>query len=84
MKVSLCIATFDKPAYLQRTLASIVGQRAGCELEIIVVDDGSPGDETVEVCCGFPSVKYIRIDRDPTFRNPSVARNVAYRAATGD
>lgn len=83
MKCSICIATFNKSSWLARTLDSIVRQNIPFDWEIIVVDDGST-DNTVDVCQQFSKVCYIRIDRKPVFRNPSTARNVAYRAAKGD
>jgi glycosyltransferase involved in cell wall biosynthesis len=53
------------------------------EYEVIVVDDGSSTRETVKVCEQYP-IHYCRIEREPVYRNPSVARNVAYRKAVGE
>lgn len=78
--ISICIATYNKAALLQKTLHSIFMQLG--DYEVIVVDDGSV-DYTNLVCREYP-VNYIRIDRPPKYRNPAVARNVAYRAAKGD
>lgn len=76
--VSICMPTFNRPELLYKTLWSIFLQDfAG---EVIVVDDGNSGD-TQHVCEQFP-VRYYRIEREPVYRNPSVARNVAYRAST--
>ncbi|KKK69548.1 hypothetical protein LCGC14_2932920 [marine sediment metagenome] len=83
MKCSICIATFNKASWLAKTLDSIVRQNIPFDWEVIVVDDGST-DNTVDVCQQFGKISYIRIDREPVFRNPSMARNVAYRAAKGD
>lgn len=41
MEFSIVIATKDRQAYLERALASLVGQRTAFPLEIIVVDNGS-------------------------------------------
>lgn len=46
-----------------------------------MVDDGS-SDETPEVCRRY-GVQYHRLESS-RYRNPSVARNVGYRAARGD
>jgi len=83
MKCSICIATYDRPELLKNTLTSIFQQVVSLPYEVIVVDDGSPGDGTRKVCGEFPGVNYIRIEREPSYRNPAIARNVAYRAAKG-
>ena len=84
MNASICIASYDKPAYLERTLRSIVAQSPPFDWELLVVDDGSPNSETWRVCADYPAVTYFRRDREPGYRNPAAARNVAYRAATGE
>lgn len=84
MKCSICIATYDKPEALRRTLKSVVVQTIPFDWELIVVDDGSPGDKTREICDEFETIQYVRIDREPDYRNPSVARNLAYRRAKGE
>ena len=81
MLTSICIATRNKSEYLARTLASINGQSIPFDYEVIVVDDGST-DATRAVCKMF-DVNYIWLDNN-RYRNPSVARNVAYRAARGE
>ena len=48
-------------------------------LEVIVVDDGS-ADDTAEIARRHPRVRLVEIDHGGL----SVARNVGYRAATGD
>lgn len=83
LKASVCISTFNKPTLLEKTLESIFVQTPPFEFEVIVVDDGSATNEIREVCSKFP-VRYRRIDRDPVFRNPCTARNVAYKLASSD
>lgn len=82
--VSICMSTYDHTRYLVRTLDSIFLQDLPGNTEIIVVDDGSPETETRRVCQRHPRVEYVRIDREPGYRNPSAARNVAYRRARGE
>jgi glycosyltransferase involved in cell wall biosynthesis len=82
MICSICIATYNKAVYLDRCLESIFRQCVDFSFEVIVVDDGSV-DNTPGICTKYP-VKYIKIDRAPSYRNPSVARNVAARAAKGE
>jgi len=86
MKASICIATHDKPTYLRKTLESIYRQPIArtAEIEVIVVDDRSIGYDNYIICSEFPSVNYIRLEGKSDYRNPAVARNVAYRAAKGE
>ncbi len=79
-KASICIATHNKFNTLTRVLASILKQTFPAE--IIVVDDGSE-DDTPTLQHAFP-IKYIRIDRDPGYRNPAIPRNIAAKAAQSD
>ncbi len=83
MKCSICIATYNKALWLKNTIESIICQSPPFDWELIVVDDAST-DDTERVCKGQEKVTYLRIDRVPNYRNPSVARNIAYRAASGD
>jgi len=83
MKASICMSTFQKAAWLERTLDSIFSQFPSFDFDVIVVDDGSH-DETKEVCLSRTNMTYIEIQRELSYRNPSVARNVAYKAARGE
>ena len=83
MKASICMATFNRePRVLRLVLESICRQTEQFPMEVVVVDDGSRLSAK-EVCSEF-NVTYARIEREPIPRNPSVARNVAYRMASGE
>lgn len=77
------MSTHNKPHLLPQTLESIYAQHPPFEFEVIVVDDGSADGQVRDICARFP-VRYHRIDREPIFRNPCVARNIAYKMATAD
>jgi len=81
VKCSVVMASKDRAGMLARTLQSIRSQNVSFEYEVIVVDDGSK-DDTEKACKQF-DVRYFRLE-NPIYRNPSVARNVGYRAAVGD
>lgn len=83
MKASVCIATYNKPRHLDLTLKSIAVQRPPFDFEVIVVDDGSPTDET-RLVCGQYDVRYIRLNREPRWKSPCISKNVSFRAARGE
>jgi glycosyltransferase involved in cell wall biosynthesis len=76
------MASFNRPHLLSRTLASIRDQRPGFPYEVIVVDDGSEGTGTAEVCQRF-GANYFRTEHSE-YRNPGPARNIGYKAARGE
>lgn len=85
MECSVCIATKDKAPRLARVLKSVYRQTLPFEFEVIVADDGST-DETPEVLNDYASSNgliNLRLE-NKIYRNPSVARNAAYRKARGE
>jgi len=81
IRASICMATRNKGEYLARTLASIRQQKVAFDYEILVADDGST-DSTAAVCDEYGAIRiYLPNIR---YRNPSKARNAAYRAARGE
>ena len=62
IRLSICIATFKRAAYIGETLASIVPQLTD-ETEIVILDGASP-DNTAEVVGRFaadhPQIRYVR------------------------
>jgi hypothetical protein len=77
-KVSLIITTFNRPHLLPRAVES--AQRAGHDVEVIVVDDAST-DETANVCRSLRGIKYARLDRN---QGVAGARNIGLLESTGD
>jgi glycosyltransferase involved in cell wall biosynthesis len=61
--ISIGIPTYNRPESLRRTLECITGQTYG-NLEIIISDNGSPGDDTEKVVREFmqtdPRIQYYR------------------------
>ena len=77
-KVSLIIPTFNRPHLLPRAVES--AQRAGRDVEVIVVDDAS-SDGTASVCASLHDIKYLRVDRN---QGVAGARNVGLLESSGD
>lgn len=82
MNVSIVMTTFNRPALLRETLASIDVQ--DFQGEIVVVDDGT--DEETAGICGEYLVSHVRLNRPQSenYRNQAYPLNVGIRAATGD
>ena len=77
-RVSVIIPTHNRPHLLPRAVES--AQRAGQQVEVIVVDDASV-DATAEVCQSLRGIKYIRLDRN---QGVAGARNVGVLASSAD
>src|SRR6185503_14945756 len=68
---SIIIPTHDRPKLLPRAVES--ARRAGAEVEVVVVDDGSM-DQTSVVCASFRDIVYVRLQE---------RRGVGYARAAG-
>lgn len=79
-KVSVIIPTYNRTDYLSKTLKSINDQTFQ-DFEIIVVDDGTPGDENEKLCSEFSKVRYFKI---PNSGGPARPRNTGLYEATGE
>ncbi|MBU1710567.1 MAG: glycosyltransferase, partial [Proteobacteria bacterium] len=77
--VSIIIPTYNRSAFLQEAIDSVLAQSYS-PYEIIVVDDGS-ADDTPEVVKAYESkVRYIRRENS----GPAAARNTGIKAARSD
>lgn len=74
---SIIIPTHDRPHLLPRAIES--ARRAGTDIEIVVVDDGST-DETSTVCSNLPDIVYVRLERR---RGVGYARSAGIAASSG-
>lgn len=81
------MATHNKPHHLDKALETIFRQSPPFDWEVIAAIDG-PFPETRQVLDKYASrhtnLKVIEVPSSGRYRNPSVARNVAYREARGE
>ena len=77
--VSVIIPTYNRAHFLRLTLESIVSQTYQ-NIEIFVIDDGSPNNEAEIVCKEFAKVSYCKINNSG---GPAKPRNVGIQKAKG-
>jgi glycosyltransferase involved in cell wall biosynthesis len=80
-KVSVIIATRDRPEMLREAIAAVADQAFDGEIEIIVVYDQSAADTSLQKSDGARQVRVISNSRRPGLAG---ARNSGILAATGD
>jgi len=79
-RVSIILATCDRPQELRRCLASLTSLSHSHELEVLVVDNRPAVKATAEVVAEFPSVVLVPEPR----QGLSYARNAGFVRARGD
>jgi glycosyltransferase involved in cell wall biosynthesis len=79
-KVSVIISTYNRLKFLKLSLDSVLNQTF-TDFEVIVIDDGSKGDENEKWCSKFNKVRYYKIPHSGT---PSKTRNVGIDKANGN
>ncbi|WP_291142712.1 glycosyltransferase [Flavobacterium sp. UBA7680] len=77
--VSIIVPTYDRTEFLKLTIESIINQTYK-NLEIIVIDDGTPNDKNLLLCQTFKEVKYIKIENSG---GPAKPRNTGINLAKG-
>lgn len=83
MNVSICLVSMNRPATLAATLAALL-ERSVMKPEIVIVDNGSTDEETLDVL-NQAEIRYqARVIRNATNLGLSVAVNQGLERATGD
>lgn len=77
-KVSVIIATYNRPHLLPRAMEG--ARAAGADVEVVVVDDAS-SDETADVCNGYHDTRYVRAARNLKVAG---ARKLGVLASSGE
>jgi len=78
MKVSVITVNFNQPKVTEELLTTITQSK---DVEVIVVDNGSEEDGSPELKAKYPSVKYIRSEKNLGFAG---GNNLGIEQATGD
>jgi glycosyltransferase involved in cell wall biosynthesis len=83
--ISVVVPTFNRAERLPRLVAALEAQTTTTPFEVVVVNDGST-DATEEVLASLAagSTVPLRILRTPCNGGPAGARDLGWRAATGD
>src|SRR5262245_29271313 len=76
--VSVIIPCYNQAQFLAKAIESVLAQTYR-EIEIVVVDDGSP-DHVFEVVSRYPTVKCVQQQN----QGLAAARNAGFRVSTGD
>lgn len=79
-KVSVLIPTYLRPDDLVFALSRTLEQDFH-DFEIVVIDDGTPGDAIKDAVARFPTVRYIRLERNVGL---IAARNIGETHCRGD
>lgn len=80
MRISVVVATYDRPDDLRLCLTSLSQQQTRHDVEIVVVDNHPQSSLTPPVVAAFPNVKLVTETRGGL----SFARNAGFRASRGD
>ncbi|MGC1528846.1 MAG: glycosyltransferase [Phormidesmis sp.] len=80
VKVSINLATFDRPDDLRNCLTCLLAQKTHRDVEIVVVDNHPSSNLTPPVVAEFPAVRLVREPR----QGLAYARNAGFIACTGD
>ncbi|MBD1913103.1 MULTISPECIES: glycosyltransferase family 2 protein [unclassified Leptolyngbya] len=80
VKVTINLATFDRPDDLRNCLRCLLAQDTQREVEIVVVDNHPSSGLTPPVVAEFPSIKLVNEPR----QGLAYARNAGFVASTGE
>jgi len=80
VRVSVVIATLDRPEPLASCLRAVTAQKTSRAVEIVVVDNHPASGLTPPVVAEFPDVRYVAEPR----RGLAYARNAGFLAAGGE
>ncbi|BAU54975.1 putative glycosyl transferase [Mucilaginibacter gotjawali] len=78
MKVSVITVNFNQPGVTEELLATIPAIE---DLEVIVVDNGSEKDASSQLQAKYPTVKFIRSEKNLGFAG---GNNLGIKQAAGD
>lgn len=80
MELSIVIVNWNSAAFLRKCLQSILSNPAGCDLEVLVIDNASYDGSAELVSNEFPSITFIQSDKNLGFAG---ANNLAFQRSRG-
>lgn len=80
MRISVVVATYDRPDDLRLCLTSLAQQQTRHDVEVVVVDNHPQSGLTPPVAADFPNVRLVTEPRGGL----SFARNAGFRASRGN
>ena len=80
-KLSIITVNYNQPQATVELLRSVKSHNRHGNFEIIVVDNGSKVDDTIEISREFPNYKYIRSEQNLGFAG---GNNLGIKKASGD
>ena len=83
MKLSVLIPVYNEQATLRECLKRLLDVSFACDLEVVIVDDGS-ADRSPEIIAEFSSDPRVRSIRHPRNGGKGAAVATALKEATGD
>lgn len=82
MKLSILMPAYDESARIGRAIEQVLTAQYPCEIELVVVDDGS-SDDCYDIARSFDDPR-VRVFRHPVNQGKGAAVRTAAAAATGD
>ena len=79
-ELSIIIVNWNSLAYLRDCLPSLYANSAGCDFEVVVVDNASTGDDAQQIAAEFPQVCLIRSEKNIGFAR---ANNLGFERCSG-
>jgi glycosyltransferase involved in cell wall biosynthesis len=85
--ISAVMTSYNRGDFLAQCLWTVFELGNGCVPDEVVVCDDRSTDGTMDICAGLSKrypIRVIRRNGDPGWQNPSIPRNIAFRATRAD
>lgn len=82
--ISIVVPCFNSGFFLAECIASILASKIKCLVEVIIVDDGSTDDITLDLLGKFMSLDNVIVERLPHNHGVQYARNIGIVKSNGN